>query len=150
MDKLDVGSGGRKMQGYVSLDKDSKTKPDFVHDIETPWPFPDNHFIEARLYHILEHVRTEKKIFVMRELWRVLRPGGTADIEIPSFPSPQSVQDPDHKSFWHRNSFMYFEHENRFRDALQLKTSEYIPEFKIIESELVNNWLLKIKLRAVK
>jgi len=115
MKKLDLGSGGRKLAGYISLDKDPKANPDVVHDIEERFPFPDNYFDEVRAYHILEHIHTEKKVFVMYEIWRVLKPGGIADIELPTFPHPQAVQDPTHLSFWHRQSFWYFEDGNKFQ-----------------------------------
>lgn len=149
MNKLDLGSGGRRFPGYVHLDKDPKTQPDVIHDIETPFPFPDNHFVGVRAYHILEHVHTEYKTFVMYEIWRVLKNGGIADIELPTFPHPEAVQDPTHYSLWHRNSFMYYEHGNRFRDAFARRSSEPVPSFDVVSSEQ-EGFVLKIKLRAVK
>ena len=147
--KLDLGSGGRKLPGYVSLDKSPKTNPDVTHDIENRLPFPDNHFDEVRAHHILEHVHTEKKTFVMYEVWRVLKPGGVADIELPTFPHPQAVMDPTHYSLWHRNSFMYYEHKNKFRDVFARRSDEPIPSFDVISS-VQDGFVLRIKLRAIK
>lgn len=150
MRKLDLGSGGRKFPDYESLDSDPKTNPDHLCDIERGLPFEDNTFDEIRAHHILEHIHTEKKTFVMYEIWRVLKKGGICDIELPSFPSPQSVQDPTHFSFWHRNSFMYYDVQSNFYKAFKAKTTEPVPAFSIVSSELQNEWLLKIKLRAFK
>lgn len=147
--KLDLGSGGRHFPGYVSLDRDPATKPDVCHDIETRFPFEDNAFDEVRAFHILEHVHTEKKTFVMYEIWRVLKPGGVVEIEMPAFPFPESVQDPGHLSFWHANSLMYYEHGNRFRDAYASRCSEPVPRFKI-KSKAQEGFLLKAILEAVK
>jgi SAM-dependent methyltransferase len=149
MRRLDLGSGGRHFPGYVSLDRDPATKPDVCHDIETRLPFGDNEFDEVRAFHILEHVHTEKKTFVMYEVWRVLKPGGVVEIEMPAFPFVQAVMDPTHYSLWARESFYYFEDGNRFRDAFAARSSEPVPKFAVVSSSQ-ETWLLKIKLRAVK
>ena len=149
MNKLDLGSGGRRFPGFITLDKDPKVNPDCVHDIEKKLPFSDNYFAEVRAHHILEHIHTEYKTFVMHEIWRVLRNGGIADIELPTFPHPEAVQDPTHYSLWHRNSFMYYERGNKFRDAFARRSSEPVPSFDVVSSEQ-QGFVLKIKLRAVK
>ena len=149
-EKLDLGSGGRRFKGYVSLDNDPTTEPDVLCDIESGLPFDDRSFSEVRAYHILEHIHTEKKTFVMNEIWRVLKKDGIADIRLPAFPSTQSVQDPTHVSFWCRGSFMYYEHDNAFRNALARRSHEPIPSFHIVKYNLENGWHLKIKLKAVK
>jgi SAM-dependent methyltransferase len=131
------------------VDKDPATRPDVCHDIETPWPFGDNAFGEIRAHHILEHIHTEKKTFVMYEAWRVLKPGGILDIEVPLFPFEQSVMDPTHVSFWVRMSFVYYEAGSRFRDAFAARSSEPVPAFAVVESKQVD-WKLNITLRAVK
>jgi len=148
--KLDLGSGGRHFPGYVSLDRDPATTPDVVADIEGRFPFEDNTFDQVRAHHILEHVHNEAKVHVMAEIWRVLRPGGVADIEVPTFPSVQAVMDPTHFSFWCRESFWYFEDGNRFRDAFAGRYSAGpVPRFKVLESKQ-DGWKLSIRLAAVK
>jgi len=147
--KLDLGSGGRHYAGYISLDKDPATKPDVVHDIERKFPFVDNEFDEVRAFHILEHVHTEKKTFVMYEIWRVLKSGGIVEIEMPAFPYVQAVMDPSHYSLWCRESFWYWEDKNPFREAYAARTSEPVPKFAVVENSQIE-WLLKMKLRAVK
>jgi SAM-dependent methyltransferase len=147
--KLDVGSGGVRRPGYISLDNSPSTHPDVLHDIETPWPFGDGEFSEVRAHHVLEHVHTECKTSVMYEAWRVLKPGGILDIEVPLFPFEQSVMDPGHISYWVRMSFAYYEAGGRFRDAYAARSSEPVPAFDIIESKQTD-WKLNIRLRAVK
>lgn len=147
--RLDIGSGGRRLAGYWSMDKDAATRPDVLHDIEQPWPFEDNSLDEIRAHHVLEHIHTEKKTFVMYEAWRVLKPGGVLDIEVPAFPFVQAVMDPGHISLWCRESFMYVEAGNRFRDAYAARCSEPVPKFDVLESKQ-DDWKLNIRLRAVK
>ena len=150
MRKLDLGSGGRRFSDYETLDKEPKTFPDHLCNIEDGLPFDDNSFDEVRASHILEHIHTEKKTFVMYEIWRVLKKGGICDIELPAFPSVQSVQDPTHVSFWCRNSFMYYDVQSNFCRAFKSRSSEKVPEFTVVSSELKDGWLLKITLRAFK
>ena len=146
---LDLGAGGKRILDFIALDKDPKTKPDVVHDIQHEFPFPDNHFDVVRAHHILEHVHTDRKVFVMHEIWRVLKPGGIADIELPAYPYPEAVQDPTHFSLWHRNSFWYFEDGNSYRNVFASRSTEPVPRFKV-EFEHQEGFLLKIKLMAVK
>jgi hypothetical protein len=44
----------------------------------------------------------------MSEAFRVLKPGGTFDIDVPSTNGMGAFQDPTHKSFWNVNSFLYY------------------------------------------
>jgi hypothetical protein len=52
----------------------------------------------------------------MNELWRVLGPGGTAEIAVPTTDGPGAFQDPTHVSFWNRRSFLYYEDRNPYRE----------------------------------
>lgn len=68
-------------EGYITADLESplaKVKMD-VHDI----PFNDNTFDVAMCNHVMEHV--ENDIKAMSEIYRVLKPGGWAIIQVPFF-----------------------------------------------------------------
>ena len=68
-------------EGYITADLESplaKIKMD-VHDI----PFDENTFDVAMCNHVMEHV--EDDIKAMSEIYRVLKPGGWAIIQIPFF-----------------------------------------------------------------
>lgn len=73
---------------YVTADIESplaKIKMD-VHAI----PFPDNHFNVVFCNHVLEHVQDDRQ--AMREMFRVLKPGGWGILQIPLFhPLPQKT-----------------------------------------------------------
>ena len=89
----------------------------------------------------------------MNEIWRVLKPDGIVIIEIPTTDGPGAWQDPQHQSFWNRNSFMYHDVSNphfiRFHKSLGLWGG-----FKIVSEK---QWMavdsvpkLKIVMSAVK
>jgi predicted SAM-dependent methyltransferase len=106
--KLNLGSGRRKLDGFVNVDKNPSMSPDLVHDVEVGLPFQDNVFDEVRAHDFLEHIHPDKVIFVMEEIWRVLRPNGVLDHFTPSTCGLGAFQDPTHRSFWNRNSWFYY------------------------------------------
>ena len=82
--KLNLGAGADKKQGYVNVDWSPLTSPDVVCDLNVfPYPFPDESCELIEAYHVLEHL--EKPFAVMRELHRILTPGGVLHIKVPHF-----------------------------------------------------------------
>lgn len=82
--KLNLGCGEHKKEGYVNIDWQALTKPDVVHDLNAfPYPFPDNTFDLVEAFHVLEHL--DKPFTIMKELHRILKPGGTLHIKVPHF-----------------------------------------------------------------
>jgi SAM-dependent methyltransferase len=74
--------------GYITADIESplaKVKMD-IHQI----PFPENQFDAVLCNHVLEHVNDDIK--AMKELHRVMKPGGFAILQIPFFhPIPEKT-----------------------------------------------------------
>jgi hypothetical protein len=85
-----------------------------VVDLRQRWPWADGSIDHIRAWDIIEHL--PDKIFTMNELWRVLRPGGTAEIAVPTTEGTGAFQDPTHVSFWNRRSFLYYEAGNPYRE----------------------------------
>lgn len=113
MTKLNLGCCDRLLPGYVNVD--SYGGPGVqVADLREPWPWPDG-TVEAILAHdIIEHL--PDKIHTMNEIYRVLGPGGRAEIAVPTTDGPGAFQDPTHVSFWNRRSFLYYEDGNPYRE----------------------------------
>lgn len=147
MRKLDIGCGNWKYPGYETLDNDPIVKPDILADIEDYIPVSDETYDEIRCHHILEHIETKNKVKVLAELWRILKPGGILDIELPNFPSPQSVQDPTHVSFWCSASFKYFiKGESLHRNFCKRYSQYPVPTFTRLNEEMKSGWIYKTKL----
>jgi len=97
--KLNLGCGQNKVEGYLNVDKYAACAPDRVVDLEAfPWPFPDASVDEILLTHVLEHLGRETETFfgIMRELHRVLKPGGKVQIGVPHPRSEGFLGDPTH------------------------------------------------------
>jgi len=69
-------------------------------DVESPWakvkmdiheiPFPENQFDVILCNHVLEHVQDD--LVAMKEIYRVLKPGGYAILQVPFFaPIPETT-----------------------------------------------------------
>jgi len=127
LNKLNLGSGLRPQPGYVNLDVRPEVNPDIVCNVEHSLPFDDNYFDEVRAWDFLEHIKIGKTIFVIEEIYRVLKPNGVFVIYVPSTDGRGAFQDPTHVSFWNINSWLYYcNDEHRALYGIKAK-------FKIIE-----------------
>lgn len=97
--KLNLGSGQNKLDGYTNIDKFPDFEPDLVWDLEqTPWPFEDNSVSEIMANHVLEHLgqATATYFAIIKELYRVLKPGGRLEISVPHIRHDNFWNDPTH------------------------------------------------------
>ena len=105
--KLDIGGGINGAKGYETVDLKGG---DISCDLNAKWPFEDNSVGVIRAYDIIEHLKDP--IHTMKEIHRVLAPGGYALIQVPSTDGRGAFQDPTHVSFWNENSFLYYTDKN--------------------------------------
>lgn len=97
--KLNLGCGFNREVGYVNVDKFTHCNPDIKVDLEVfPWRWKDNSIEEIRAYHVLEHLGQSTDVFlgVMKECYRVLKPGGTIHLRVPHPRSDNFLHDPTH------------------------------------------------------
>ena len=110
--RLNLGCCDALLPGWVNVDL--LPPADQIADLRETWPWVDSSVDLVRAHDIIEHL--PDKIHTMNELWRVLCPGGRAEIVVPTTDGPGAWQDPTHVSFWNRRSFLYFESGNYYRD----------------------------------
>ncbi len=65
-------------------------------DLTGPFPFRDGVFGSALAFNLLEHVDLDQERFILREVRRVLRPGGFFYVESPNLYHPNAHKNPDH------------------------------------------------------
>lgn len=104
---LSLGCGHDVRVGWVNLDIAALPGIDVVHDLNViPMPFEDGSFDYVECIDILEHVREMPD--VMREVHRILAPGGRVRIEGPHFTSVTWSTDPTHRRAFGINTFEFF------------------------------------------
>ncbi len=101
--KVELGGRMAAKAGFETVDlRDADVNCDLNH----PWPFADSSVGVIRAFDVFEHLRDP--LFTMKELSRVLAPGGWAFIQVPSTDGRGAFQDRSHVSFWNENSFGYY------------------------------------------
>lgn len=106
--RINLGSGNRLRDGYVNIDMQARCNPDLVCDVTLGLPFKDGEVEEVIAFDFLEHLPLGKQIFVITEIWRVLKHGGRFEHFTPSTDGRGSFCDPTHLSFWNILSWRYY------------------------------------------
>ena len=99
--KLNLGSGLKKIKGYINVDKNPIFKPDEVVDLDvTPWPWKDNEFSHIVAKDILEHLGTKSDrhfLDVIKEMYRVSDNQAVWEVQLPHWRCDISIDGPGHK-----------------------------------------------------
>jgi SAM-dependent methyltransferase len=80
---LNLGCGGRFHPAWVNLDLRPAHPSVSPHDVAEPLPFPDRSFDAVYHAHLLEHLPRERAAPLLRECFRVLKPGGIVRVVVP-------------------------------------------------------------------
>ena len=112
--KLNLGCCDRSMPGYLGVDIAPGPAVDIVTDLREQWPWWEGEVEHIIAHDIIEHL--PDAIYTMNELYRVLRKGGRVEIVVPTTEGPGAWQDPTHRTYWNRRSFLYYEAGNIYRE----------------------------------
>ncbi|SRR6266568_1540663 len=88
--KLNVGCGTDYKKGWINIDNNSDNnikKLDLNWDMRKPLPFDDNTIDFIFNEHFFEHLTPDEARPIMKDLMRVLRPGGVMRIAMPDLES---------------------------------------------------------------
>lgn len=80
--KLELGAGGRSMDGWISVDMNDNCALNL--DLAAPIPFPDNSVNMIYSSHVLEHFNYTELIKLLEQCQRILKPGGTFSASVPN------------------------------------------------------------------
>lgn len=78
---LNLGGGGNCLAGCLTADIDARA--DVYVDITKPLPFPDNSVDSIFCEEVIEHLSKSAAEKMLRECFRILKPGGTVRISTP-------------------------------------------------------------------
>lgn len=144
--KLNLGCSSNLRAGFVNVD--IVPPADQIVDLCFTWPWEDSSIDYVLAIDIVEHLPDKRH--TMNEIWRILRPGAIAEIEVPTTNGECAFADPTHASFWNRTSFFYYQNGHdlqRYAEAYRIKA-----RFEVVEEytrTMRDGPKLLIKLRAV-
>jgi SAM-dependent methyltransferase len=110
--RLNLGCGTDIRPGWVNLDSADLAGVDVVHDLDRlPLPFEEGAFEMVECQDILEHVDL---VPVLRDLHRILAPGGRLRIRSPHFTSSAYHIDPTHRRAFSIRTLDFFVSDSQF------------------------------------
>lgn len=126
---INLGCGDKYKEGFCNVDSGNCRK-DLSWNLETfPWPIPSNVAGNIFASHLLEHIKKENLISFMREVHRILKPGGIVEIYCPHYTSMNAFTDFTHQYFVTEDTFSYFCRDGKHRSFGKI----YGIDFEFIE-----------------
>jgi SAM-dependent methyltransferase len=121
---LDLGASGK----YVVPGATALGLPQWVWPRDQI-PARDTSVAMIHAYHFLEHLEGGDAILLLREVERVLQPGGLFCYCVPYYSSQLNANDLDHKSNWSEGTFANLFHNDTYADKGEWRLSVH---FQII------------------
>jgi predicted SAM-dependent methyltransferase len=100
---VNLGCGPHYVEGMINCDGNLMNKIDLWLDLRRPLPFPNASVSVAYCSHTLEHLFPEDAISLLREIHRVLGPGGVARVVVPDVKYAFRIARGEAQSPWPRN-----------------------------------------------
>lgn len=105
------------MPGAIGIDKNPALRPDIVHDITScPFPLESNRFDKIYAKHVIEYLKEPADF--LKEIYRLLKPGGAALITTPHFSSHVAYSRPQRTLVY---SYETFNNIAKPKDAQSLR-----------------------------
>jgi predicted SAM-dependent methyltransferase len=129
--KLQVGAGHNEIEGWLCTDLQPRFDSAVFMDATKPFPFADETFDYVYSEHMIEHIPWTDGQFMLRECFRVLKPGGAIRIATPDMKvllqMYEGVEQPAARQYMHWIT-------DRFLDGVRV----YMPQFVI--NNAFTNW----------
>ena len=77
-----------QIPNFVGLALNPAHDREIKHNLADPLPFADGSIAKIQAQDVLEHLAFERVPFVLDEIYRVLKPGGTFRLSVPDYRSP--------------------------------------------------------------
>lgn len=94
--KINLGSGYKRYPGFLNVDHDPLTEPDFLADLENlSLPIEESSVDYVIAHHVLEHIGPGF-FSLMQELYRICENNAILEIKVPHHRSEIFFSDPSH------------------------------------------------------
>jgi predicted SAM-dependent methyltransferase len=130
--KLHLGCGLLYKKGYINIDNNKKLpKVDLLHDLTKRFTFKDNSIDEILCINVMEHI--PNPINLLREINRVLKPGGKSVFRVPLANTFTAYCDITHVNHFTPFSFLHEQiyYEYHFRKKRIFLTLPYFHSAKL-------------------
>ena len=84
--RVNLGCGYDRRPGYLNVDFVERHEPDVVADVRDLSVLPSDYFEEVLAHDVLEHMPRGDTMRALTEWARILKPGGSIVVRVPSFP----------------------------------------------------------------
>lgn len=142
---LDIGCGPNKQKlddrfDIIGMDWYPFDGVDVVRDLMRGIPFCDDYFDVVIAKHVIEHFADNDLIFLVDEIWRVVKPGGIIEVVVPDITSPNRYRDPTHKTRdWSEDSFMFWQVDEDGKYVIFHESHNIKAKFSKIETAINGN-----------
>jgi predicted SAM-dependent methyltransferase len=92
--KLQIGTGSNLLEGWLNTDFVPHSKATAFLNATKRFPFDDDTFDAIFSEHMIEHINYDEGCFMLRECWRVLKPGGVIRLITPDLEALLSLCSP--------------------------------------------------------
>lgn len=126
---LNLGCGKARIPESIGVDRVKiENYVDIVHNLDIiPYPFESNSADEVHFYHVLEHLHNP--IEKLKEIHRILKPGGILYMRVPHFSSMGAFTD-----LTHLRPFGYFSFDSLEKNHYHHFYADF--SFEIIKKEI--------------
>lgn len=140
--KINLGSGYKRIDGFLNVDADKNCNPDYLVNLETDvLPFEDSTVDYVIAQHILEHIGPGF-FHLLQELYRVCSDGAIIDITVPHYLHVIYAADPTHKRPITTEGMRLFSKKHNLNEIDRQGSSStlalmYNVDFEIVDSSYV-------------
>lgn len=131
---IDLGCGGTKHKypNSICIDRVATKGVDIVYDLNNGIPLENESVDLIYTSHTLEHLNN--LVFIMEEIYRVLKKNGKVLIKVPHFSNGIAYADPSHKMVFSVFTFDNFGYYTTTKFRKKYNTDV---DFKIVKKELI-------------
>jgi predicted SAM-dependent methyltransferase len=133
--KLQIGALGNLLDGWLNSDLDPAGLNVVYLDATRPFPLPDSSIDYIFTEHQIEHIEYEQSQFMLRECFRILKPGGRIRIATPNLEFLARLTDPNKTDV-----------QKRYIDW---SISQFFPRHEGYESFVINNFFYNFHHRFI-
>ena len=84
VNKLQIGCQGQVVEDWLNVDLIPKSREVALMDATKPFPFENNVFQYIFSEHMIEHITFKEAEFMLKECYRIMKPGGVIRISTPN------------------------------------------------------------------